>query len=134
MYSDYVIYSPYVPVFRDDNGTLLEGPFLCTFITCPAVNAKVVLERDPGRGPEIRDRMDARIRKVLAVAEAHGHDHLILGAWGCGAFGNEPGQIADLFKDALSLEFSDAFEHVLFAIPDWSDDCRFIGPFHRAFR
>lgn len=133
VYSDFVIYSPDVPVFRDDNGMLLEEPYLCTFITCPAVNAKVVLERDPKRRPEVRRRMDVRIRKVLAVAAAHEHDHLILGAWGCGAFGNDPAQIADLFKDALTGEFCDAFDHILFAISDSSADRRFIAPFERVF-
>ena len=46
MYSAYAIYSPDVPVFRDDEGTLLDKPFLCSFITLPAPNANVVLERD----------------------------------------------------------------------------------------
>ena len=55
MYTDYAIYSPEVPVIRDDDGTLLDEPYLCSFITCPAVNAKVVLERDSSRQAEIRD-------------------------------------------------------------------------------
>jgi uncharacterized protein (TIGR02452 family) len=42
MYTDYAIYSPDVPVIRADDGTLLAEPYLCSFITCPAVNAKVV--------------------------------------------------------------------------------------------
>ena len=99
----------------------------------PGGEREVVLERNPGRGPEIRQRMGVRIRKVLAVAEAHGHEHLVLGAWGCGAFGNDPEEIADLFKLVLAGEFRDAFEHVVFAITDWSAQRRFIGLFERAF-
>lgn len=41
-YSDYMIYSPEVPVFRDDQGTLLEKPYQVDFLTAPAVNAGVV--------------------------------------------------------------------------------------------
>src|SRR5262245_22359020 len=38
LYSDYMLYSPKVPVFRDDDGELLEEPYLASFITSPAVN------------------------------------------------------------------------------------------------
>ena len=53
MYTNYAIYSPDVPVFRTDDGTLLEQPWLCSFVTAPAVNAKAVLGRDSTRGAEI---------------------------------------------------------------------------------
>src|SRR5436309_3646440 len=33
MYSNYVLYSPDVPVFRDDDGASLEEPYVCTFRT-----------------------------------------------------------------------------------------------------
>src|SRR5688572_27665328 len=33
MYSNYAIYSPDVPVFKDDGGNLLEEPWVCSFIT-----------------------------------------------------------------------------------------------------
>ena len=54
----------------DDDGALLEQSYLCAFITCPAVNAKVVLERDRSRRPHIQEAMRARILKVLAIAAA----------------------------------------------------------------
>ena len=54
-------------------------------------------------------------------------------AHGVGAFGNDPEEIADLFKDSLARDFRDAFEHAVFAIADWSAQRRFIGPFERAF-
>ena len=114
-------------------GTLLGQPFLCAFITAPAVNAKVVLERSPSRGPAIRAAMRARIAKVLTIAAAHEHDALVLGAWGCGVFGNDPTEIATLFAQALHQQFAGVFAEVVFAILDWSPDAHFIGPFQRAF-
>ena len=133
LYSDYAIYSPAVPVFRDDEGTLLENAYCCAFITCPAVNAKVVLERDPARKTAVRDAMAQRIDRVLAIAAAYGHAEIILGAWGCGVFGNDPRQIAALFKAALAGPFQNVFATVIFAVLDWSADQRFIGPFEYTF-
>ena len=132
-YSDYVIYSPDVPVLRNDDGELLEDPCVCSIITCPAVNASAVLRYVPARFGEIGAAMWNRILKVLAVAQRHGHKGLVLGAWGCGAFGNDGDLVARLFRKSLEVDFRGAFEHVVFAIKDWSNDRRFIGPFNRAF-
>jgi uncharacterized protein (TIGR02452 family) len=56
-----------------------------------------------------------------------------LGAWGCGAFENDPYEIAKLFHRALEENFKGAYERVVFAIVDWSAERKFIGPFERAF-
>jgi uncharacterized protein (TIGR02452 family) len=129
LYTDYAIYSPDVPVFRDDDGTLLPAPYLCSFITSPSPNAKVVLERDRHRRAEIRDALDRRIRKVLAIAAHNGHDALVLGAWGCGVLGNDGREVAELFQQALAHDFQGVFARVIFAVLDWSEERRFIGPF-----
>jgi uncharacterized protein (TIGR02452 family) len=133
LYTDYAIYSPAVPVFRAEDGTLLPAPYLVAFITSPAVNAKVVLQRDRSRRPAIRAAMAARIQKVLAIAAAHGHDAVVLGAWGCGVFGNDCREVAELFHHALSNRFRGVFRRVVFAVVDWSEEQRFIGPFLKAF-
>jgi uncharacterized protein (TIGR02452 family) len=132
MYTSYAIYSPAVPVFREDDGTLRDEPFSCAFITAPAVNAKVVLERRPSHRPAIRAAMGERTRRVLAIGATHGHDSMVLGAWGCGVFGNDPAEIAGLFRDALAGPYTGVFARVVFAILDSSPEERFIGPFRRA--
>ncbi len=71
---------------------------------------------------------------MLAIAAAHGYADLVLGAWGCGAFGNEPHATAADFRAALAGPFDGAFDQVVFAITDWSPERRFLGPFHDAFR
>ena len=133
MYSGYALYSPDVPVFRDDAGELLERPWSCSFITCPAVNAKVTLGRDPHAGPAIRDAMRERVARVLAIAAAKGQSHLVLGAWGCGVFGNDPTEIAGLFRESFDGTFRGAFEHVTFAVLDSSSGGRVFGAFRTAF-
>jgi hypothetical protein len=74
-----------------------------------------------------------RIAKILSVAQAQGHDSLVLGAWGCGAFGNDGHQVAELFHRALTVDFAGAFKEVTFAIVDTSPEERFISPFAQRF-
>src|SRR5262249_10552865 len=134
MYSNYAIYAPDVPVLRTDEGTLLSEPYGCSFITSPAVNAREVLKRDRSARPRIREAMRLRIAKVLTIAAMYRHDGLVLGAWGCGVFGNDSREIAELFHEALTGNFRGVFRRVIFAILDWSEEQRFIGPFAAFFK
>jgi uncharacterized protein (TIGR02452 family) len=132
LYTTWVIYSPDVPVFRLDEGRLLDEPYFCSFLTSPAVNAGALRHRDR-RGDEVRRVMQDRIERVLAVAALHGHEVLVLGAWGCGVFRNDPQQIAELFQIALAGRFRGAFTHVAFAVLDSSGEKRSLGPFEQVF-
>lgn len=131
LYSDYLIYSPEVPVVRGDDGTLLEEPYAVSIITAAATHAnRVPCEQRK----KISLVMWGRILKVLAVGVAHQHDGIVLGAWGCGAFGNDGAEIAALFCRALGRNFRGAYRRVVFAIVDWSPERRFIRPFEEAFQ
>lgn len=134
MYSDWVIHSPEVPVFRDDAGELLETPWTLSILTCAAVNGRALVGYAPQHMSEVPDVMRRRTHRVLAVAAAQGHRRSILGAWGCGAFGLDPGMMAGIFHEALTGPFRGVFDEVVFAITDWSEDEAFIGPFARVFR
>lgn len=133
LYTDYTLYSPDVPVFRDDDGHLLDEPYLCSFLTSAAVNATALLQRDPSRRPEIRPAMLDRIHKVLKLGAAHGHTAIILGAWGCGAFGNDGHDMAAWFDRVLQTDLRGVYNHVVLAVLDFSIDERFIGPFQTVF-
>jgi uncharacterized protein (TIGR02452 family) len=125
--TDWTIYSPDVPVFRTDDGTALPHPWLLSFITCAAPFAP-----DIGQ-PKAGDLLQKRIHRVLAVAAAFRHATLVLGAWGCGAFQNDPHRTAQDFRRALARDFQGAFSEIVFAITDWSPERRFLGPFRDAF-
>jgi uncharacterized protein (TIGR02452 family) len=125
--TDWAIYSPDVPVFRRDDGALLERPWLLSFITCAAPYAPSIGQ------PESGSLLQARIACVLAIARAFGHAALVLGAWGCGAFENDPRRTAIDFRQALESEFSGSFAEVVFAITDWSEERRYLGPFRDVF-
>lgn len=133
MYSNYAIYSPDVPVFRKDSGELLDERWLLSMLTSPAPNQRGLETEAPERLPEVATAMTERVRKVLCVAAGHGHDQLVLGAWGCGAFGISSATVASIFSDALCGPFEGVFRTVVFAITDWSPERRFIGPFEETF-
>ncbi|MBS2014902.1 MAG: TIGR02452 family protein [Deltaproteobacteria bacterium] len=134
MYTSWMIHSPEVPVFRDDeSGVLLEEPYPCTFLTAPAPNAGVVLARTPSRRDELERVMAERVARVLAIAAAEGHRHLVLGAWGCGVFANDPRVVTRAFQVELGGRFAGVFEEVVFAVLDWSEERRFVRPFAESF-
>ena len=125
--SEWCILSPNVPIFRDDYGCLLDESWVLSFITCAAPVATSI-----GRLPA-RELLKQRIHRVLEIARAYQYKSLVLGAWGCGAFGGDPADTAADFHAALEGEFSGAFSTVVFAITDWSPERRFLGPFARKF-
>ncbi|MCU6792375.1 TIGR02452 family protein [Paenibacillus sp. WQ 127069] len=132
LYSDYMIHSPKVPVFREDIGKLLAEPFLVSILTAPAVNAGVVREREPHNVVKINPVMSERIRYILSVAALHGDKSIILGAYGCGVFKNDPNDVAQLFKQVLIEEgYHTLFDKIVFAIIDKSDAKRTLNIFKK---
>ncbi|MBM3981390.1 MAG: TIGR02452 family protein [Planctomycetes bacterium] len=148
-YTNSALYSPAVPVFKDDDGDPLDAPYLCAFVTAPAVNAGVFTkEHKPGKRASgtrdlspaepgftvapVRDEMADRIEKVLTIMAGHGHAAAVLGAWGCGVFRNDPEMIAELFAHALRGRFAGAFAKVVFAVLDTGDG-ETIRPFAERF-
>ena len=123
MYNDDMIYSPKVPVFRDDDYAFLDAPYLVSIVTAPAVNRAAVARNEPERVNELEQCMLERIDKLLALALHHGHTDLILGAWGCGVFGNSPQEMAGWFAAHLlhNPRYRNAFSHVTFAVLDRQD-------------
>ena len=126
--SDYMLLSPEVCVFRDIGCEPLERPFMASVITAPAPNRRGAAMFASGN--RIRETFLRRIRILLREAADRGYRNLVLGAWGCGAFGNEPVMVAESFHTALVKDgFGRVFETVVFAVYGKPD-----GPNLRAFR
>ncbi|MDZ7694632.1 MAG: TIGR02452 family protein [Balneolaceae bacterium] len=135
LYSDRMIWSPGCPVFRTDDGTLLNEPYRVHFITSPAPNAGAVRQNEPENSSKIKPVLRERSAKVLALAAHHGCDALVLGAWGCGVFRNDPETVARIFRNHLgrTSAFCNRFQKVLFSVLDSSDAKQTIKPFRAAF-
>lgn len=114
-YTDGQIYSKNVPVIRSDKGEMLEKPVLCDFITCPAVNRYEanLCFMSKAKTNEI---MEKRIEKIVSLAMSKLPDLIILGAFGCGAFGNDRNVVLPMFERAVNSFCGDSIE-IIFAIP-----------------
>ncbi|MEU3027803.1 TIGR02452 family protein [Streptomyces incarnatus] len=133
--SDRVIHSPGVPVFRDDRGRLLAEPCQVGFLTAAAPNAGVLRRTAPGRAAEIPAALATRAERVLETAAAHGYRRLVLGAWGCGVFQNDPAQVAGAFRKLLGAggRFERTFEQIVFGVLDRTPGTTVREAFVRAF-
>lgn len=119
LYSDYIIYSEGVTVIKDDNGELLENPYNIDVITSPAPNAKAIRENEKHNISKINITMENRIRKIIKVAILNNIDCLILGAFGCGVFGNSLFDVSKIFRKILIEEdLGKYFKVIEFAIYD----------------
>lgn len=124
-YSDLFIYSPDVPFFRDENYDLLEDPFCASIITYAAPNncnsdiPKHILY----------NIFEKRIRNILSYAYFMGYKHLVLGAWGCGVFNNDPNMVAKIFAKLIKEEFNNVFINIKFSILDNTEDKKVLKAF-----
>lgn len=131
-YSDRVIYSQGISVFRDDKGALLEEPYVTSFLTSAAPNLGAILRNTREHADSVPEVLHRRAIRVLEVAAAHGHRTVVLGAWGCGVFRNDPAVVAEAFREALKEV--DRFDHVIFAIYDHLSGTPVYQAFADAFR
>ncbi len=132
LYSDAMIWSPGCPVFRDDGGGLLDEPQPVSFITSPAPNAGAAADNRPEELPLIPDTFRRRSEYVLALAVSQGCRRLVLGAWGCGVFRNDPAVVAAAFAGHLRRgTWSGRFEHVAFSVLDTSPSKETLAAFER---
>ena len=123
MASDWAILSPNVPFFRTDDGTFEASPWIASVLTCAAPQA------DYAEEGQVDALMRRRISRILDIMAAYGYTDIILGAWGCGAFGCDPKCISKIFVDTLRNQVEGTFRTVIFAIVDDSMNRRLLRPF-----
>ena len=128
-YNDDIIYTPGVKVIKTD---LADEPrpmppaywYDVDVITCAAPNIRAL--RDKINKGEITDRMllsderiqdihEKRLRRILDVAVMNDVSVIILGAFGCGAFGNDPEIVAKAASNVLP-DYLDKFATIEYAI------------------
>lgn len=120
LYTDHMIYSPGVLVLRDDKGALLDTPFPIDVITSPAVNAGAVRKNEANNIGQLEPVMRQRMLNFLLLCINEGCFNLVLGAWGCGVFMNDPALIARMWYELLVEEprLQKYFKNICFAVLD----------------
>lgn len=115
VWSDFMMISPNVCVFRNQEGELLAKPYVVGVITVPAPNRAGPAFRLPKK--KTAEAMEQRIRIMLSVAYLNNYRNLVLGAWGCGVFRNEAKDVAEHFRKVLIDEgYAKYFNEICFAI------------------
>lgn len=108
VYADSIIYSTDVLFFRSGKDyRFLDVPYTMDVITCPAPSARLSAKN-------AQSIIFNRVDEIIKSAVVNNVDNLILGAWGCGAFGQNPEIVANAFRK--SLKKYPAFDNVIFAI------------------
>ena len=124
LHNDDIIYTPNVLVIKDDDHNLLSEPFSVDIISCAAPNLRERPANQYNTGDTIKVQIsdnellalhEKRARKICSSAIANGVEILILGAFGCGAFCNDPYVVARAYKNVLP-EFEQYFQTIEFAI------------------
>lgn len=117
LYTDGIIYSSDVCFFRNSKNGNCE-PYYLNVITSAAPNCKAAL-RNGVKHTEINDTMRRRVEQILKVAIQHDVNHLVLGAFGCGVFGNNPDDVAHIIYDlTVNHEYGRYFQQITFAMHD----------------
>ena len=151
LHNDDIIYTPGVVVFKSDTAyprTLAESEWkTLDVITCAAPNLR---ERPSNRmnagdgnvqveisAADLQTLHELRLRRILDVAAANGAEAIVLGAFGCGAFRNDPKVVAAAAKTVVA-DYLHAFRAIEFAVycrpGDSANYDAFANAFHRVMK
>jgi uncharacterized protein (TIGR02452 family) len=113
------IYSPQVPIIRtktDHSFEWISNPVpYVSFVSSAAYDL-----REKSKEKEISDEIYAdgmrkKIKAQILCALYYGHDSLVLGAFGCGAFQNDPNTVAQIYQEVLAT-YQQYFKRIRFSI------------------
>lgn len=114
--NDDLIYTPDVVIFRNDSERMEMLPpdswKKIDVITCAAPQ----LGWDSVDEGYISDLFESRFDRIIGVAATHGVDSLVLGAFGCGAFHNDPVIVSKAAKRSIN-KYGGHFKRIIFPIP-----------------
>ncbi len=115
------IYTPNATVFRKDEKSgyeLMKENVVLSFISVAGIN-RPELSPDGMIAEHLVEPTKRKMRTIFRIGLRHGHDSLVLGALGCGAFANPPRHIARLFHEVMNEEeFRNKYRLIVFAVLD----------------
>jgi uncharacterized protein (TIGR02452 family) len=112
------IYTAHVPVIRDRKDgyfTWIASPRELSFVSSAAYDCRPKSTQYNPTGKDFEDGMRLKIRSQIRCALKHGHDSLVLGAYGCGAFMQDPKQVSTWYMEELA-PYQQYFKKICFAV------------------
>ena len=134
-YTDRIIYIPNVLVFKTDDDIFCKmldekNWYYIDVISCAAHNQKAY----PLKYEKLKEINYNKIKTIIQCAVENNIDNLILGAFGCGAFANDPRMISKIFKNILiDEEYYKYFINVHFAIFAMPHEMKNLNEFNTTF-
>ena len=134
-YSDRLIYTKKITVFKDDNDIPQILPeymwFTVDVITCAA---PYIAKRKYTNSTALLLLFKSRIRNIFEAARDNNADVIILGAFGCGAFKNPPLIVAEAFRQVIcEQDYFKCFRKIVFAIKPTGEHCPNLNAFTGQF-
>jgi len=108
------IYTSKVTVIKDKNYVLLPAPFTIAAIASAALRKPTLTAKGKYYGDDYKAMVEI-IDNIFKVAYANNHDILVLGALGCGAYGNPQSEVIQIFNMCLQ-KYWGCFKKVIFAV------------------
>lgn len=113
LYTNRALYTASIRFFKNQKSVC------CDIITCAAPNYYAAYKYRRMDKASNSAALRQRIKFVLDIAEYNNVDTLILGAFGCGVFGQDPREVATIFNEELETH---NFNKIIFAIPSGHND------------
>jgi uncharacterized protein (TIGR02452 family) len=115
------IYSPKVTVIKDKYYQLLSTPFDVAMLACAALRNPPLQSDGKYAKSSDHEMMKVKIQQIFQVGYNHGHEILVLGSLGCGAYGNNPREVATLFNEVVK-DYQGCFKMIVFAVLSHKDN------------
>ena len=111
LYTHKALYSQDI-LFFDDTKNCCSADVL----TCAAPNYTTASKYSKVSRKENREVLEERIDFVFKITLSNKVENLVLGAWGCGVFGQNAQEVAEIFKKYIE-KYKYCFKEIIFAIP-----------------
>lgn len=120
---DEVLYTPKVTIIKNLQYQKLNksNQYSASIIACAAIRNPLLTMTDTENSNckyKIRDDMEwmkFKIEQIFQTAYCHNHDSVVFGALGCGAYGNPPHIIVEMFNETIK-KYNGCFRNISFAV------------------
>lgn len=108
------IFSPSVCIWKDDEGEIINNPYLVNIVTIPPVLVTPDQKDEDGKVKKsVLRRIKGKLKLFLSIAVEQKYERLIIPHFGCGpVYGNNYDQLLELLRELVSNEFKNRFTEI----------------------